>query len=142
MSPSAIMFAGTRLGGRGELDAMRHRRSHKFTPAAIEIVRRLAAEGKSAADIADVIGSTAASVRVRCCQLRVRLAGGACTDTQDTPQRPFQKKNLTIGLREEVYAELEQAAARMQKSTVELARALLEAIVSDGIYAAVLDERD
>ena len=27
-------------------------------------------------------------------------------------------------------------------ATVELARALLEAIVSDGIYAAVLDERD
>ncbi len=45
-------------------------------------------------------------------------------------------------MREEVYAELEQAAARMQKSTAELARTLLEAIVSDGIYAAVLDERD
>lgn len=136
------MFAGTRLGGRGELDAMRHRRSHRFTPAAIEIVRRLAAEGKSASEIADAIGSTAASVRVRCCQLKIRLAGGPCSDTPDTRQRPFQKKSLTKGMREEVYAELEQAAARMQKSTAELARTLLEAIVSDGIYAAVLDERD
>ena len=121
---------------------MRHRRSYRFTPAAIEIVRRLAADGKSASEIADVIGSTAASVRVRCCQLKIRLVGGACTDTPDIRQRPFQKKNLTIGMREEVYAELEQAAARMQKSTAELARTLLEAIVSDGIYAAVLDERD
>ena len=121
---------------------MRHRRSHRFTPAAIEIVRRFAADGKSASEIADVIGSTAASVRVRCCQLKIKLAHGACVDTLDTQQQPVQEQNLTIGMRPEVYAGLEQQAARMQKSTAELARTLLEAIVTDGIYAAVLDERD
>ena len=143
LSPSAIVvFAETRLGGRGELDAMRHRRSHRFTPAAIEIVRRLAADGKSASEIADAIGSTAASVRVRCCQLKIKLAHGACVDTPHTQQQPFQEQSLTIRMYPEFYAGLEQEAARMGKSAAELARILLEAIVSDGIYAAVLDERD
>jgi hypothetical protein len=135
-------FRETRPGDRGELDAMRHRRSHRFTPPAIEIVRRLAAEGKSASEIADVIGSTAASVRVRCCQLKIKLAHGTYIDTLDARQRPIQEENLTIRMHSEVYAGLEREAARMQKSAAELARTLLEAIVSDGIYAAVLDERD
>jgi hypothetical protein len=44
-----------------------------FTPSAISTIRRLAAQGKSASQIADVIGSTSASVRVKCCQLKIKL---------------------------------------------------------------------
>jgi hypothetical protein len=119
---------------------MRHRRSHIFTPAAIQIVRRLADQGKSASQIADVIGSTAASVRVRCCQLKIKLAQGARLDLPSARQRHFQEQKLIIGMRPAVLAALEQKAARLQKSPTELARVLLEAIVSSDIYEAVLDD--
>jgi hypothetical protein len=45
-----------------------------FTPAAITIIRELAAEGKTAAEIAEVVDSTPASVRVKCCQLKIQLS--------------------------------------------------------------------
>ena len=117
---------------------MRRRRSYRFTPAAVEIVRRLAVDGKSASEIADVIGSTAASVRVRCCQLKIKLAHGACVGTPHAQQQSFQEQSLPVRLRPEVYAGLERGAARVQKSTAELARTLLEAIVSDDPWCGCL----
>ena len=48
-------------------------RRRVFTPAAIDAIRVLAAQGKSAAEIAAAIGSTPASVRVKCCQLKISL---------------------------------------------------------------------
>jgi hypothetical protein len=44
-----------------------------FTPTAIESIRELAGQGRSASEIADAIGSTAASVRVKCCQLKINI---------------------------------------------------------------------
>src|SRR5689334_8618062 len=49
------------------------RRSEIFTPAALRMVRRLAEQGQSAAEIAEAIGSTPGSVRVKCCRLKIRL---------------------------------------------------------------------
>jgi hypothetical protein len=119
---------------------MRRRRSHIFTAEAIQIVGRMANEGKSASEIADVIGSTAASVRARCCQLKIKLARGAHAGSPGTQQGHIRAQKLIIGMRPAVYAALERRAARMQKSTVELAGMLLEAIVSSDIYEAVLDD--
>ena len=45
-----------------------------FTPAVIKAIRELASQGKSASEIAAAIGSTAASVRVKCCQLKIQLS--------------------------------------------------------------------
>ena len=117
---------------------MRRRRSHIFTPAAIETLRRLAREGKSASDIADAIGSTAASVRVRCSQLKIKLAQ-ARTDVPRAQHRNVQEQKLVVGVPPAVYAALAKKAAGMQKSTDELVRMLLEAVVSSNIYEAVLD---
>ena len=119
---------------------MRRRRSHVFTPTAIQLVRRLADQGKSASEIAEAIGSTAASVRARCCQLKIKLTWRAPAGSPEKQQRHIQKRKLVIGLHPAVYAGLERQAAQMQKSPVELAGMLLEAIVSSEIYAAVLDD--
>ena len=129
---------------------MRRRRSHIFTPAAIETLRRLAREGSLLQTIANAIGSTAASVRVRCSQLRIKLAQGSRTDSPkalqlDSPKarrRHFRERQLIIGMNPAVYAALEQKAARKHKSTSGFARMLLEAIVSSDIYEAVLDDGD
>ena len=48
-------------------------RRRVFTPTAINTIRVLAAQGKAAAEIATAIGSTPASVRVKCCQLKIPL---------------------------------------------------------------------
>jgi hypothetical protein len=49
------------------------------------------------------------------------------------------KEQKLIAMPPLIYAALAQKAARMQKSTDELARMLLEAVVSGDIYEAVLD---
>ena len=120
---------------------MRFRRSHIFTPTAVQIVRRLADQGKSAAEIADAIGSTDASVRARCCQLKIKLMRGAYAGSPRTQQRHLRAQKLIIGMRPAVYTALERRAAQMQKSIDDLAGMLLEAIVSSDIYEAVLDDK-
>ena len=121
---------------------MRRRRSHVFTPKAIEFVHRLADQGRTAAEIADAIGSTAASVRARCCQLKIKLARGTNGGVSGTPQGPIQEQKLIVRMQPKVYAALEGKAVCMQKSTNELAGMLLDAIVGREIYDAVLDDDD
>lgn len=112
-----------------------------FTPGAVEIIRELAGQGKSASEIADKIGSTAASVRVKCCQLKIQLARGRRSLPRGRP-RQFAEQNLVVCMRPAAYAAFKRKAAHMQKSADELARMLLEAIVSSNIYEAVLDDRE
>lgn len=111
------------------------RRGKIFTPTTVQIVRRLADQGRSAAEIAEVIGSTAASVRVKCCRLKIRLR-------RQRGQRPSCGEKLDIYLRPAVYAGLKRKADALHKSVVDLAGRLLEAVVMSDIYDAVLDERE
>ena len=117
---------------------MRRRRSHVFTPAAIELVHRLADQGRTAAEIADAIGSTAASVRARCCQLKIKLARGTNGAVSGTPQSRTQEQKLIVRMQPKVYAALQGKAVCMQKSTDELAGTPSEAIVGREIYDAGL----
>jgi hypothetical protein len=105
-----------------------------FTPAVIKAIRELASQGKSASEIAAAIGSTAASVRVRCCQLKIQLSrrGRPCL-------RPSEHK-LVLYMRPEDYAALKRKAAHKRKSPAELAGTLLEMIVSADIFQAVLGD--
>jgi hypothetical protein len=110
-----------------------------FTPTAVEIIRELAGQGKSAMEIANVIGSTPGSVRVRCSQLKIRLLRPQARLRQSQPL-PVPKHSLVVYLTPTVYAALKRKAQNMQKPTVELAASLLAAIVRSNIYEAVLDE--
>jgi hypothetical protein len=117
------------------------RRGTIFTPATVRIVRHLAQEGKSAAEIAEVIGSTAASVRVKCCQLKIRLRrrSGSLSERR---RRPTRGEKLDIYLDPAIYAGLKRKADALHRSVVDLAEKLLEAVVMSDIYDAVLDERE
>jgi hypothetical protein len=57
-----------------------------FTPSAINTIRGLAGQGKSASEIAEVIGSTTASVQVKCSQLKIKLRGQG---QRGAPRRVF-----------------------------------------------------
>jgi hypothetical protein len=107
------------------------RRRRVFTPSAIDTIRRLAAQGKSASEIAEVIGSTGASVRVKCCQLKIALR-----------RRPRQisGQSVVVYLHAADYAALRRRADDRQKSVGELSGELLKAIIRSDIYEAVLDD--
>jgi hypothetical protein len=114
------------------LDSLNGSRRLVYTPAVIELVRQLAGQGRSAAEIATVIGSTAATVRVKCCQLQIKLSKRGRQS-----QRWFAKIDRVFGARR--LRCLNRKAAYMQKSPIELAGMLLEAIVGSNLYEAVLD---
>ena len=121
---SGLVSAGLHRGARRRV----------FTPSAINTIRGLVSQGKSASEIAGVIGSTAGSVRVKCSQLKIKLGRRG---------RPGRERQITwqivICLSDADYAALKRKAADMQKSAVELSGELLEAIISSDIYEAVLD---
>ena len=111
-------------------------RRRVFTPSAINTIRELAGQGKSASEIAEVIGSTTGSVQVKCSQLKIKLR----RQGQQGHIRQIAGQRLVICLSDAVYAALKRKAADMQKSAVQLSCELLEAIISSDIYEAVLDD--
>jgi hypothetical protein len=113
-----------------------------FTPAAIKIIRDFAAQERSAVEIAEVIGSTAASVRVKCSQIKIRLSRRGRRGPTLVPTLPDQleRKKLVNYMDPAHYAALKQQSDHMQKPAGELAGMLLQAVVSSDIYKAVLDD--
>jgi hypothetical protein len=109
-----------------------------FTPNAINTIRELAGQGKSALEIAEVIGSTIGSVRVNCSHLKIKIKPKR--KGQQGHIRQIAGQKLIISLSDPVYAALERKAADMHRSVVELSRELLEAIIGGDIYEAVLDD--
>jgi hypothetical protein len=113
-----------------------------FTPAVIKAIREMASQGKSASEIAATIGSTPASVRVKCCQLKIQLSRrGRPSLVPSFPQHNNEHK-LVVYIRPEDYAALKRKAVQLHKSPVELAGMLLEAIASANIFEAVLDDHE
>lgn len=115
-------------------------RRRVFTPAVIKLMRRLASQGGSASEIAAVIGSTAASVRVKCCQLQIKLSQRGRPSSMLA--RGGGEQRLIIYMGQVEYTALNCKAAHMQKSSVELAARLLEAIAKSDLYEAVLDNAE
>ena len=109
-------------------------RRRVFTPTAINAIRAMAAQGKSAAEIATAIGSTPASVRAKCCQLKIPLR------RRWEQALHIEGHRLIIYLQDADYAALKRKAADMQRSAVELSSELLRAVIRGNIYEAVLDD--
>jgi hypothetical protein len=81
-------------------------------------------------------------VRVKCCQLKIQLSRrGRPSLVPSFPQHSNEHK-LVLYMRLDDYTALKRKAAQMNKSPVELAGMLLEAIVSANIFEAVLDDRE
>jgi len=100
-----------------------------FSPAVFSQVERLVAQGLSAAQIAERIGCKLGSLRVKCSQYGISLRHS---------KRPFPKR-LIIPLPARVALSLQKQADKEGVSKVDLAIQLLEAIVRDNLYDAVID---
>ncbi len=94
-------------------------RKSKVDPA---LIRILIDQGLSDLEIANRMGCTVGTLRVRCSQLKVSL------------RRPAK-----VVLPQSILDQLERRAALMGVSTVSLAADLLEEIARDDLYDAVLD---
>jgi hypothetical protein len=90
------------------------------------LIPALVDEGLSDLEIADRMGWTVGTLRVRCSQLKISL----------------RRKNINrrkFVLPQAIFDQLYHRAATMGISTGTLATELLQAIVRDGLYNAVLD---
>jgi hypothetical protein len=101
-------------------------RKTKAHPALIPV---LIEEGLSDSEIANRMGWTVGTLRVRCCQLKISLRRKNATQRQVVLPQP-------------IFDQLQQRAALMGVATTVLVAELLKAIARDGLYNAVLDGDD
>jgi hypothetical protein len=128
------------VSSAGRLRVDMSRQGQIFTPTTLEVIRGLADQGKTAPEIAYVIGSTPGSVRVKCCQFKIKLMRRGRPTRLPSQQHYTVGQKVSVYLRPSEYAALKWKAAHMQKSAAELAAKLLEAIIGSNIFEAVLDE--
>jgi hypothetical protein len=110
-----------------------------FTPAVLMVISEMANQGKSASEIAVAIGSTPASVRVRCCQLKIPLARRGRPPLVPGFPRHSSMHKLVVSMPPAALLALQQKASQMRKSPIELAARLLQEVVGANIFKAVLD---
>ena len=108
-----------------------------FTPQVFSRISSLVDQGLGAPEIADTIGCNLGSLRVRCSQqgISLRRHSRPRVASQSKPQG-----QLTICLRGSAAVHLYQQASKRGISASRFAVALLEAIVQDNLYDAVIDD--
>ena len=115
------------------------------TPAALERVAKMVEQGVRAAEIANEIGCTLGTLRVRCSQSKISLRHSRFKNVEgdgcevDSPNY-HTRRRLSLQLPSETVINLEEWAAVQGLSTASLAAKLLVAIARDSLFAAVLDE--
>jgi hypothetical protein len=101
-------------------------RKSKTDPA---LIPALVEEGLSDLEIANRMGWTVGTLRVRCSQLKISLR-----------RKNFNQRQFVLP--QPIFDQLHQRATMMGVATSTLAAELLQAIVRDGLYNAVLDKDD
>jgi hypothetical protein len=107
-----------------------------FSPAILSQIRILFAQGMGPAEIAKKIGCTLGTLRVKCSQGGISLRRwppSAVARKENIPKR------LVFSLSGKVAARFQQHADERGITITDFAAALLEAIVRDNLYDAVID---
>jgi len=122
----------------------------KFTPTTVVQIPRWLDEGLGVDQIAERIGCTVGTLRVRCSHLRISLR---CRKQTSAPAK--NKANRTPGVRDRSSAPLERLTLSVRRGTLDqlrtyasskgisgsrFAASLLEKIAEDDLYQAVLDD--
>jgi hypothetical protein len=112
-----------------------------LTSMALERVAEMVNQGVSATEIADELGCTLGTLRVRCSQSRISLRRKARQPgvSSMVPRRSSHGK-LTLPLPPETLSQLNEWSTLRGVSAASLAAKLLTMIARDGLLAAVLDE--
>jgi hypothetical protein len=99
-------------------------------------IPNLVAEGLSAAEIADKIGCSLGTLRVKCSHYGISLR--RCVDPGGKPERKPHAR-IVINLSPNAAFRLQQKAQTEGTTGPRLAAAVLEAVVQDNLYDAVID---
>jgi hypothetical protein len=115
-----------------------------FTRAVIAQIAPWVREGADAAEIANRIGCTVGTLRVRCSQLGISLKRPVRRSVSSAPGHTTSTRPamacFPVTLKQPFLDQFEGSARARGLSSAALAQALLEVIVQDGLYEAVLDE--
>jgi hypothetical protein len=111
------------------------KQSKIFSPPIYLEIARLVAQGLSAAEIADRIGCKLGTLRVRCSQYGISLRRNSAAGASEGSS----SFRLSIRLSQATVQRLQKQARKAQTSGAKLAAELIEAIVRDELYGAVLD---
>jgi len=138
-------------------------RRRKFTPHVVAQIRHLLDQGVNTAEIASKIGCTVGSLRVTCSRLAISLRRRNTTPRKSnqrrTParkprelapslqqhsrkSRASQRTRVTLLLQHGIVDQLRKQSATKGVSHSTLAAKLIEAIVLDNLFEAVLDEAE
>src|ERR1700730_2184817 len=112
-----------------------------FLPSLIPQIQSWRDEGLSTAEIADKLGCSLGTLRVRCSQLGIPLRRPR--KEQQAPKASARQENgasITISLHPGTVMALREQAASRGATVSGLAAILLEAVANDGLYGDVLDE--
>jgi hypothetical protein len=115
-----------------------------FTADNLLRIQQMAAEGSSSIEIAKAIGSTPASVRVRCSHHKIKIRRGhrSIRNALSKPVHPLSDESIVAHLPASLSTEFHRKAEQLQMPASVLASRLLAAIVDSNIYEAVLDDKD
>jgi hypothetical protein len=125
-------------------------RRRTFTASVVRRIPGLVDQGLSAAEIAESIGCTVGTLRVRCSQFGIRLRRKSLNESKSTPKEYIPsrselspgaqgKSELRLVITEDAAKRLRQQAKFKRMSYQSLAACLLEIIARDRLYDAVLD---
>jgi hypothetical protein len=104
-----------------------------------EIPRWISESGLGAAEIADRIGCTLGTLRVRCSHYGISLRQPS-RSRQPRHAGPTPMPDIMLSLPDETLVRLQERAALLGLSDVELVTILIETIDRDDLYSAVLDD--
>jgi hypothetical protein len=124
-------FEGAPMTSRSSL-----KRSRIFSPLVLLEISRLVARGLSAAEIAEKLGCSIGTLRVKCSHhgISLRRCDGSSAVTERVPHA-----RIVIQLGWTTAVGLQQKAQAQGTTGPRLAAALIEAIVQDNLYDAVID---
>jgi len=110
-------------------------RPTKFSPAALSQIAGFVQQGMSPAEVAEKIGCKVGTLRVRCSQhgISLRRKGGLAKTKHGS------RVQLTVLLPEATADALHRRGKKIGMSRAKFAATLIEHIVRDNLYAAVLD---
>jgi hypothetical protein len=106
-----------------------------FSPLVLSRIAERVDQGFSAAEIADEIGCKLGSLRVRCSEHGISLKRAA----RYASDRRERRERMVINISKSTALALQRQAGNEQMSAAQFAAVLLEAVVRDDLYEAVID---
>ena len=120
-------------------------RESKFTPELFDKIRSLVAQGRSCAEIASNVGCTVDTLKAQCSQQGISLRRRQAALQHGISRRrnepaPEPVETICVSLSRSVMDELRSHAQAKNLRCAALVSAILEQIVADDLFEAVLDD--